>query len=329
MGVLVLELTALYEAFSEGRPSPLAPLRLQYADFAHWQREWLQGEVLEKQMSYWRSQLSGAPPVLQLPTDFPRPEVQRFQGVTRTKTLRQGLRVDLGALARHEGASVFMVLLSAFQILLCYYTREDDVVVGSNIANRNRVEVEGLIGFFINQLVLRTDLSGNPTVTELLRRTRKTTMDAYVHQDLSFDLLVAELQPERTMSRSPLYQVLFTLQNAPMPPLEITGIRLTPYDMPTPTAKFDLVMTLFETESSFVLAIECDRDLFSTATIDRMLGQYEAIVDRMVAAPACRIGQIYDLLAGEEEQQKKARGIALREISSEKLHRIQRRAALQ
>ncbi|RMF36691.1 MAG: non-ribosomal peptide synthetase, partial [Chloroflexi bacterium] len=212
MRVLVQELAALYDAFSHGRPSPLPDLPIQYADFALWQREWLQGEVLEEQLAYWKQQLSGSPPVLELPTDRPRPPVQSFRGAHRPFMLPRPLSQAIKALCRREGVTPFMLLLAAFQTLLHRYTGQDDISVGTPIANRNRAEIEGLIGYFANTLVLRTDLSGDPPFRELLKRVREVALGAYAHQDLPFEMLVDALQPERDLSHTPLFQVMFVLQ---------------------------------------------------------------------------------------------------------------------
>ena len=197
-GILVRELSILYEAFLAGKPSPLPELSLQYADFAYWQRRWLQGEVLDKQLGYWKKQLGGQIPNLELPTDRPRGMRRSFQGATSSFRLAQDLTSKLYQLSRHEGATLFMTLLAGFQVLLYRYTGQEELLVGTVIANRNRVEIEGLIGFFVNTLVMRGNLTGNPTFRELLGRVRTSAIDAYDHQDLPFERLVEELQPERT-----------------------------------------------------------------------------------------------------------------------------------
>ena len=240
MGILSRELTVLYAAFSAGHPSPLPELSIQYGDFAKWQREWLQGEVLERQLSYWKMQLEGIPAVSNLPTDRPRPAVQGYRGKAQYLELSKELTEGLKALSRKEGVTLFMTLLAAFQTLLYRYTSQEDIVVGSPIANRNRTEIEGLIGFFVNTLVLRTDVSGNPSFRELLGRVRKTALDAYEHQDLPFEKLVEELKPERSLSYSPLFQVMFVLQNAPNTGWEFEGLSVSPVRVDTETAKFDL-----------------------------------------------------------------------------------------
>lgn len=245
MGILIRELAVLYEAFAAGKPSPLPDLPIQYADFAAWQRQWLQAEVLEAQLSYWKQQLSGNLPVLQLPTDFSRLRVQTFRGATKSFSLPAELTKALKALSQQENVTLFMTLLAAFKTLLHRYTGQHDILVGSPIANRNRAEIEGLIGFFVNTLVLRTNIAGNPTFRELLHQVRKTTWEAYDHQDLPFEKLVEELQPERDLSYSPLFQVKFMLENAPKEDLNLPGLTLSSIRQENPTAKLDLSLDIF------------------------------------------------------------------------------------
>jgi hypothetical protein len=328
MGILVKEATELYEAHCEGRPSRLPALKIQYADYAAWQREWLKGEVLEEQLGYWRERLSGAPALLELPTDRPRPTTQRFCGETRTRLLPLALRDAMARLCRREGATLFMGLAAAFDVLLRNYTGRDDIVMGTNVANRNRHETEGLIGFFVNQLVLRTDLGGNPTFLELLGRVRETTLGAYAHQDLPFDVLVAELRPERSADRSPLYQVLFTLHNTPMGPVALRGLTITPADPPSESAKFDLVLALNETDEGLLESIEYNVDLFDRDTIDQMLEEYEAAATHAAARPEDRIGAIDEVLAAQREERRRVRNRDLRMLSSEKLKQVRRRQVM-
>src|SRR5689334_19877019 len=224
MGVLVREVAALYTAFSNDRPSPLAELPVQYADYAQWQREWLSGEVLAEQLSYWKRQLQGAPPVLELPADRPRPAVQSSKGTTEPLSISAEVSEKLKALGRSEGVTMFMLLLAAWQVLLSRYTGADDIIVGAPVAGRNRAEVESLIGFFVNTLVLRTDLSGIPRFVELLKRVHEVTVGAFAHQDVPFEKLVEELQPERSLSHMPVFQVMFALQNAPTVAADLPGL---------------------------------------------------------------------------------------------------------
>jgi non-ribosomal peptide synthetase component F len=282
--VLVRELAALYAAFSEGRDAGLPPLGLQYADFAAWQRSWLRGDVLERQLSYWRGRLRGAAP-LQLATDRPRPSVQAFEGSSRFRVLPGPLTEDLKELSQREGVTLFMTLLAGFKTQLHRYTGQDDIVVGTDMANRNREEVEGLIGFFINLLVLRTDLSGNPSFRQLLRRVREHTLEAYAHQDLPFDKLVEELQPERHLSDTPLFQVLFVLQNAPLSNLDLGGLTVNGIPLPVTTSKFDVVLFVSERDERIGVTWHFKTDLFDATTIARMGSHFERLLEEIVADP--------------------------------------------
>ncbi|OYD86515.1 non-ribosomal peptide synthetase, partial [Nostoc sp. 'Peltigera membranacea cyanobiont' 213] len=224
IGVFVQELQAIYNAYSQSEPSPLLPLPIQYADFALWQRQWLVGEVLNSQLSYWQEQLANVPTFLPLPTDRPRPVVQTFNGANMEFSLSVELTQKLVKLSHKQGCTLFMTLLAAYNTLLYRYTGQTDILVGTPIANRDRTEIEGLIGFFVNTLVMRTDLSENPSFNELLPRLREMALSAYAHQDLPFEMLVEALQPERDLSYTPLFQVMFVLNNAPKPEIELTGL---------------------------------------------------------------------------------------------------------
>lgn len=302
LGVLVREVAMLYEAFCGGQPSQLPELPVQYADFAAWQRQWLQGEVLESQMSYWQKQLDGAPAVLELPTDHPRPAVQTFRGATYSFELSQKLSVALKSLSQQEGSTLFMTLLAAFKTLLGRYTGQEDIVVGSPIANRNRAEIEGLIGFFVNTQVLRTNLGGNPTFKELLTRVREMALGAYAHQDLPFEQLVEKLQPQRDLSHTPLFQVMFVLQNAPMSALELPGLTLSPLAVESGSAKFDLTLFMTETAQGLVGSLQYNTDLFESSTISRMVGHLTTLLSGIVANPHQRLKEL-PLLSEPERHQ--------------------------
>ena len=302
VGVLLRELGSLYEAFCKGQASPLAELPIQYADFAAWQRDWLQGEVLEKQLGYWRTQLAGAPALLELPTDRSRPARQSYRGATETAVFPSSLLKAVKALSQQEGASLFMTLLAAFQTLLSRYSGQEDITVGSPIAGRNRMELEGLIGFFVNTLVLRGDLSGNPTFRELLRRTKEVTLGAYAHQDLPFEKLVEELQPERNLSYSPLFQVMFTLENTSAVPAQLGGLGLNLEWIPSATSKFDLSMFMSEGADGLKAEVEYCTDLFDAGTIRRMLGHYQVLLEGIVANPDAHIGELPLLTEAERHQ---------------------------
>ncbi len=302
-GVLFRELTALYQAFSKGDPSPLPELPIQYADYAAWQRDWLRGEALEKQLSYWRQQLSGELPILELPVDRPRPAVQTFRGGERQFViLPKSLSEALEALSRQEGGTLFMTMLAAFKTLLSRYTNQEDIIVGSPIANRNRAEIEGLIGFFVNTLVLRTELSGDPTFRELLGRVRETTLGAYEHQDVPFEKLVEELRPERDLSHAPLFQVMFALQNAPGKALELEGLTLHPLRIDHGTSKFDLTLFMWTEGEGLRATVEYSTDLFDASTIKRMLGHFRVLLDAVVANPDQRLSELPLLTAAERRQ---------------------------
>jgi len=285
MGILVREVTTLYAAFAEGRPSPLPELPVQYADFAAWQGSRLHGEVLEGEISYWRLQLAGLPPRLELPTDRPRPAMQSFHGAARPVRLPAGLIRQVETLSRREGATLFMVLLAAFQALLARLSGQKDLAVGTPVAGRNRVEIEGLIGFFVNTLVLRGDLTGEPTFRELLGRTRETELAAHAHQDVPFERLVQDLTPERSLSHTPLFQVMLVLQNAPLESLKLPDLRLRPAGVAPTTAKFDLTLTLEEHEGGLIGTVEHASDLFDHATIDRWIGHFERLLAAATGAP--------------------------------------------
>ena len=302
MGVLYRELSVLYEAFSKGQPSPLSSLPIQYADFAVWQRKWLRGEVLESQLSYWKKQLEGVPAVLSLPTDRPRPAVQSFRGQRQSIELSKELTQGLKALSRKEGVTLFMTLLAAFQTLLYRYTGQEDIVVGSPIANRNRTEIEGLIGFFVNTLVLRCNFSGNPTFKELLATVREVALGAYAHQDLPFENLVEELQPERSLSHSPLFQVMFVLQNAPNTALKFEGLSVSPVRVGANTAKFDLTLSMHEAVEGLRGSLEYNTDLFDDATMTRMLDHFEVLLQGIVANPAQRLSNLPLLTEAEKRR---------------------------
>ena len=307
MGVFVHELSALYDGFRAGQSpggkhgSPLQPLPIQYADFAAWQRRWLSGERLEGQLAYWRERLQGAPPLLELPTDRPRPPRQSFRGAVYNFDLPPDLADSLRALARQQGATLFMVLLAGFAALLHRWSGEEQVVVGSSIANRNRVETEGLIGFFVNLLALRTDLSGDPGFVELLARVRETTLGAYEHQDLPFDKLVEELQPERHASYGPICQVVFGMPNGPAGELRMEGLELELVEVERAAAKYDLHLTLEERDLGLHGELEYATDLFDAATMARMAEQLGCLLAGAAARPQAKVSEL-PLLGAEERE---------------------------
>lgn len=301
-GVLLREVAALYESFSAGKPVPLPELPVQYADFAIWQRQWLQGEVLRSQLAYWQQQLGDSLPVLELPTDRPRPPIQTFTGSKQTLEFSRPLTEALKSLSQRQGVTLFMTLLAAFKTLLYRYTGQADILVGSPIANRNRAEIEQLIGFFVNTLVLRTDLSGNPSFQELLKRVRETTLRAYAHQDLPFEQLVEALQPERSLSYTPLFQVMFGLQHAPMEAIKLPRLTLNGLAVESETARYDLTLSLTDTEPGLIGTLEYNTDLFNAVTITRMLGHFQTLLESIVTDPHQPLSNLLILTEAERQQ---------------------------
>jgi amino acid adenylation domain-containing protein len=291
-GVLLRELAALYEAYRDGGESPLADLPVQYADYAVWQRERLAGDLLERQLAYWRGQLAGAPALLELPTDRPRPAVQTFRGGYARLELSDALLEGLQALARREGATLYMVLLAAFQVLLGKHCGTDDVVVGSPVAGRNRAEVEGLVGFFVNTLVLRTDLSGDPSFREALRRVKAVTLGAFEHQEVPFERLVEELQPQRSLSHSPLFQVMFSMDDLPRADESLAGVRMEGVPTEFAGVKFDLTLSLGTRAGGVFGSLLYTTDLFDPATVERMAGQLERVLAQAAADADARLSRL-------------------------------------
>lgn len=325
MGILIREVAALYNAFTQGNPSPLPNLPIQYADFAVWQRQWLQGAILESHLNYWLQQLDRPCPPLALPTKRPQ-TAQSSQSAKQSFTLSQDLTEAIVLLSRQEGVTLFMTLLAAFQASLYGYTDTADIRVGSPIANRNRVELEDLIGFFVNTLVLRIDLSGNPSVRELLARSRQVTLDAYAHQDVPFEKLVEELQPERSLNQHPLYQVWFVLQNAPVPPLELPGLVLHPLEMDSHQARHDLLLAIWETETGLEGSFEYRTDRFEAATIERLSRYFATCLQVAVAHLDLRLNELIDTLAAIDQQQQHRRNEALHASDQQKLKLTTRKA---
>jgi amino acid adenylation domain-containing protein/non-ribosomal peptide synthase protein (TIGR01720 family) len=302
MEILTKELAVVYEAFCNGQISPLPELPIQYADFAAWQRQWLTGAVLESQLDYWQKQLAGAPELLELPLDYPRPAVQSFQGATHCFELSPELSVALKILSQQEGTTLFMTLLAAFKTLLHRYTGTSDLVIGSPIANRNRREIEQLIGFFVNTLVLRTDLSGDPSFSELLRRVKEVALGAYAHQDVPFEQVVEKLQPQRSLSHSPLFQVMFVLQNAQNSDLQLSGLTLESLEVEQKTAMFDLTLTTTETASGLMGVIEYSTDLFAAKTIHSLAEHFQILLWGIIANPQQKLSRLPLLTEAEKRQ---------------------------
>lgn len=323
-GILMRELTALYEAALLGKSASLPDLPIQYADYAVWQRNWLQGEVLEKQLAYWKGRLEDAPPILMLPTDRPRPSKATFRGELHRFLLPRNLAAAVRILSRQQGGTAFMTLLAAFQVVILHYTRQPDVVLGTDLANRTTVQTEALIGFFVNLLALRTDLSGDPTFEELLGRVREVALGAYAHQDVPFDKLVEELQPERSLSHNPLVQVLFVQENTPRAASRMPGLEVSSYALEVPS-KFDMVVFVFDTDQGISGIWLYNPDLFDATTITRMAELYKLALEKATGNPAARLSQLLDSLAEEEQQQLALQHKEFKERSLRKLKTVKRR----
>ncbi|MDM9379431.1 amino acid adenylation domain-containing protein [Chlorogloeopsis sp. ULAP01] len=300
--VLIREVMVLYEAFCGDQPSPLAELPIQYADFALWQSQYLQGEVLANQLAFWREKLGNHPPVLELPTDRPRPAIQTFRGATQSFSLSAEVTEAFKTLSQTEGTTLFVTLLAAFKTLLYRYTGQEDILLGSPIANRNRAETEGLIGFFVNTLVLRTDVSGNPSFRELIARVHEQASTAYAHQDIPFEQLAAELQPERDLSRNPLIQVMFVLENRSTSLGELGDLKLSLLEINTAIAKFDLTLILSETSQGLNGCLEYSTDLFDAATITQMVRHFQTLVGGIAVNPDQHLTNLPLLSAAEQHQ---------------------------
>lgn len=292
MGVLVNELTAAYAARVAGGAPPFAPLATQYADFSAWQHDWIGGEACRRDTQYWLQQLAGYPAELPLPSDRPRPAVQSFAGGSITFAIDAQTSARLGALARDCDATLFMTLLAAFAALLSRHSGQQDLVIGSPVAARTQRDLEPLVGFFVNTLALRIDTSGNPSVRELIARAREVALGGFAHQDLPFDRLVDEIQPVRDLSRNPLFQVMFALQNAPMPPMALAGLTVTPLDYERSTAQFDIVLDMWERPDGLVGVFEFSTALFDHATIARMVDQFRTLLAGLVSDPEQRLSTL-------------------------------------
>jgi len=290
--VLFEELSALYRAFVAGEPSPLSELPIQYADYALWQRNWLSGENLERQVGYWTEALAGAPTVVTLPTDKPRPDVLGAVGAHHFFSLPDDLAAELSEVVRGSGSTLFMTLLAAFGVFLLGLSGQDDVLVGSPIANRHRPETEPLIGFFVNTLVFRIRMDGDPTFRELMERVRRTAVDAYAHQDLPFDKVVEALKPRRDTSRNPVFQVNFRVQGQPPPALDLPGLIATPIEIDLGLSRFDLAVEFQASSEGIGGYVEYNDDLFVSETAARWAVEIEALLRRIVANPDARLSDL-------------------------------------
>jgi acyl carrier protein len=327
IGVFIRDMVALYEAFASGNPSPLATLPVQYADYAFTQREWLQGEVLETQLAYWRQQLADDQGPLRLPLDRPRLPARSYRGAAHTVMVDSELSGALKAISRRQSATLYMTLLAAYNILLHFYSEQNLISVGSPIANRRRVEIEELIGFFVNMLVLRTNLDGDPTFLELVARVRKAALDAYAHQDLPFERLVEELHPERSLSYAPLFQAEFTLQNTRMEPLEFSGVTLAPLNMGEQevNAQFDLMLDLYETADGLSGSLRYSKELFNAETTAQIAAQFERIIRLVAADPDIKLSVLREHFDKAAEEYRMIREAQLKNRFAAKLKTAKRR----
>ncbi|MCW5318637.1 condensation protein [Nostoc sp. KVJ3] len=282
IGVLLRELSILYKAFSSKMDSPLPELPIQYGNYVRWQMKGLPSDILYTQLTYWKKQLVDPLPVVALPTDKPRPPVRSFMGALQSVVIPASLTAALKTLSRRQGVTLFMTLLAAFQVLLYRYTGQEDILIATPIAGRKNVETEELIGVFINVVILRTNLSGNQSFQELLSQVRKVALEAYAHQDLSFEQLVEIMQPMRDLSYIPLFQVMFVLQNAPIPDLNLPSITISALEVHSGTSKFDLTLELVETEDGFSGGFEYNTDLFDPLTMVRMSSHFQALLEGII-----------------------------------------------
>jgi amino acid adenylation domain-containing protein len=302
-GLLLRELAALYKSAGSDALSELPRLSIQYADFARWQRQWLQGATLERQLDYWKRELANAPSTLDLPADYARPTTRSFKGAQQSVLLPRGLCESLQTLSRNENATLFMTLLAAFQTLLFRYSGQEDIIVGSPVAGRTMLETENLVGAFVNTLALRADVAGNPSFCEFLGRVRETVLGAFSHQDLPFEKLVEELNPERGVNRTPLFQVMFAFQNTPEANLALSELKLTPLKSKSATAKFDLTLEVEEQTEGLLVTFEYSTDLFAPETIERLLAHFQNLLTGVVADPAQRVADLTLLSQTERDQQ--------------------------
>jgi NRPS condensation-like uncharacterized protein len=324
--VLIRETAEVYQAFSQGRRAKLPELPIQYADFASWQRNWLSGKEIERQLDYWKRQLDQAPFFLEIPPDRPRPEGQTGHGAHFPFTIGSEITASLNALSKQTATTLFMTILAAFQVLLHYYTGSDDIVIGTDIANRTHMATEGLIGFLVNQLVLRTGLAGNPTFTEILRHVRGVTMDAYAHQDLPFEKLVEALGPERSMTRAPLFQIKLAFQNVPAAKLELPGLALTPIEIDSGTAQLDLILNMTQAGHELNGGLEYNTDLYDQDTMARFLSNFETLLRLVGERPKATLEELNQLIAKGDEEYKNNIKLRLKESRLSRIKEVRRRS---
>ena len=325
MQVIFREVALLYEAYSNGRPSPLPHLPIQYADFAYWQRHWLRGPVLEEQLSFWERQMANAPALLSLPTDKPRPALRSFAGSYQSFVLPADLSAQLKALSQHEGVTLFMLILAAFKVLLCCYSGQKDIVVGTPIAGRTQLETESLIGFFVNMLILRTDFSAATTFREVVRKVRAVSLGAYAHQDVPYEKIVEQLHPERVSGHNSLFQVTFSLQSASRESIELKNLSLSQIGADTGTAQFDLILNMADTKAGLRGILVYSTELFFADTIVRMLRHFEKLLRVIVERPTVKLEELKEVFAAYDKQQQRTTQKKLDEFSGLKLKKARRK----
>jgi acyl carrier protein len=324
MGILARELNELYAALSQGSPSPLPELPIQYADFAVWQKQRLQGEAHEMHLKYWKEQLAGAP-MLRLPTDHPRPDYYVYRSAAQSVTLPEGLGDSLQQLALRQGVTLFMASLAAFEVLLHYYSGQEDIVVGTSIAGRNSVEVEPLIGLFVNILVLRSDAGGDPTFGEFLARLRDAALGAYLHQDLPFEAIVRELHPERSLNEAvPLFNVLFMLDNIPASPLSLSGLDISRFEINREIARYDLNLHVVKRDEGLSVELHYNTSLFEPSTAARMLRHYELVLREVSSRPEARLGELKEILARDDRERRAEHLQRRKKAGLDALQKVQR-----
>jgi acyl carrier protein len=329
MGVLVREVTAIYEAIAKGQPSTLPELPIQYADFAHWQRGWLHGEVGEKHLGYWTQQLARLPQMLEFPTDHPRPAVQSYHGAYHTQALSKETSGALKALSNRQGVTLFMTLLSAFHIVLGHYSDRDEIAIGIDVANRNRAETEGLIGLFVNQLVLLIDQSGDLCFREFLDRVRELSLAGYAHQDLPFDRLVEALNPERDLSHNPLFQVMFGFQNVSSATLELPGLKLSGAEVGSERSVFELSLYMVEKEQGLIGTWAYRTSLFEPATIVRFAEHFELLLNRIIDDTEVSLKALRELLVNADREREQAKREEFKEARRRRLKNVNERFSYQ
>lgn len=326
MEIFLREMLTFYSSFSRQHQARLTDLPIQYADFAQWQRQWLQGKVLEDHMTYWKRQLAGAPPVTVLPTDHPRPGQLTGRGAICTHLLPSSLVEQIKAVGREESCTLFMVLVATLNIVIFSYTNQDDMVIGADVANRTRDEVEGLIGFFVNQLVLRTSLSGNPGFRELLRQVRSVALEAFAYQELPFDKVVEVLNPERRLDYTPVFQIKISAQKRLDQVLNLTGISVTVLEIEKGTSQLDLNFRTFGTKDGLILSTEYNAELFDPSTIEQILAQFECILNLVTGQLDMPLATIVAKLAEADTHRQNRKNQELKQASLQKLKKIKRRA---